>query len=198
MYKRQDKDIGWEKFYYDLVKRGINNIAIPKIEEIGNRSYLLMLIQLHILIDYPIIYDKFANKTDLLWEVLYQEIERINPRHPFYEYILSGKIPNGYILRSSYIGVANYYINLLIQMIKDGVKFESADLYYNVVTQRLLYLYAIYGGGIKIFAFEFLDDIKFQKDDIEPLVDYIERNISRKYPQLYRPIVAVLLEYRDS
>lgn len=191
-------NIGWEKFYYHLIKREIHNISISDFDGTLNRRYLLLLIKLHILIDYPNMYDKFAEKSGLDWDVLYQEILRINPGHPLYEYMISGKIPNGYILRSADIGAIGDYIILLIQMIKDGVKFESADLYYGVVTQQLIYLYSLYVvEPLTNVIFEFLDDITFQKNEINSLVDFFKRTITLKYPYFY-PIVPILMEYRHS
>lgn len=190
----------WSDIDFELMINRINENKLRSLRtndlNIGIDYYFQVLLSsIHIKMIYPKIYAKFKNGILLPenWIELLSGLQMIHPTHPLYSYVQTGKIPEGYILKSSYIDHPINYTELLIQMIKEGVKIESPNLYKNILIQKLINIGSSPvddpGNVLKL-----LTEIKFPKSYINEFIPYFEGLIGQKS----RTAVADMLrKYRD-
>lgn len=191
------KTYNWKKIYIELIR--YNPIEcffeiLTRIDLNWISEYLAnIFISLFLMIRYPGIYEKFKGKLSVKdFEELYKEAENINKPHKFYDYSQTGIIPPGYTFKFSDIKYKGYCTRLISQMIKEGLKFETKEDYYEFIISSYNHEYDRPLNDPKFI--KFLVDINLPIGEIDPLIGYIS---SKMNVEDYEDMLSLLEHYRD-
>ena len=200
MNSENRRDFTWDNIYRDIhkFKDGFDVYDLFKLEGYLGHQIALLIPMILILKEYPIVYNKIKNIIDLNeWDELYDELKEAIKEYAWDDYIKTGKISSDYKLKIKAVKeFPGPTIYIVYMMLKDGVLFESRDDYLFVVAKTIIEIIYHFRGDYELKIKRFLDDINFNKNDINDLINKIFNvyKLSRSRPAA----IEIINQYRLS